>query len=251
MQGRNFMQLTSLIGKLVLSPAGEKIGYVIAALPSRDLKKVSCLLCADNDEEEFYLPVKNILSYGDALIANRSRTSIPTGISCPIGNAVYSHTGGFLGTLGELLLGDGGAPLFIVHHEGSKLTFPYSRVSLGDAVIVYPEGCKKPAPAKITPPKKTKPKSQPEKSAKSKTMPEAEPVQPVPDPQSSVRIAASPTDALNRVNLLGRKLKKSVYDENGCPIAVAGERITETIVSLARRSNRLLQLTVNTLTNVI
>ncbi len=240
------MQLTSLIGKQILSPAGENIGYVLAAQPSRDLKKISCLLCADGDEDEFYLPVKNVLSYGDALIANRSRTSVSSGIPCPIGNAVYSHTGGYLGTLGELLIGDGAAPLFIVHDNGAKLTFPYSRVSLGDALIVYPEGCKKPVPAKTTPPAKTKKEKPAQKQKRAESVAETPaPQPPVPSPQKSAE------DALGRVNLLGRKLKKSVYDENGYPIAKAGERITGEIVSLARRSNRLLQLTVNTLTNVV
>ena len=55
---------------------------------------------------------------------------------------------------------------------------------------------------------------------------------------------------LNRTNLLGKRLKKSVFDDQGKPIALAGERITPEILARARRSNRLLELTVNTLTNL-
>lgn len=55
---------------------------------------------------------------------------------------------------------------------------------------------------------------------------------------------------IDRTNLLGRRVKRSVYDETGTPIAVAGERITPQTIALARRKNRLLALTVNTLTNL-
>ena len=55
---------------------------------------------------------------------------------------------------------------------------------------------------------------------------------------------------INRTNLLGRRVKKSVYDETGAPIALAGERITPETITKARRKNKLLALTVNTLTNL-
>lgn len=238
------MQLTSLIGKQILSPAGERIGYVLAARPSRDLKKVSCLLCADDDEEEFFLPLKNVLSCGDALIAQRVRAEAPTGIPCPIGSAVYTNAGERIGTLGELLLDDE-ETLFIVHEEGGQLTYPPARVAVGDSLIVYPEGCKKPAAVK-----KPSQKAAVKKTQKPKAVEQAAPEK-QDAPEKAAAETAGTEDALNRLNLLGRRLKKSVYDEKGYPIAMAGERITKNIVSLARRSNRLLQLTVNTLTNVM
>ena len=51
-------------------------------------------------------------------------------------------------------------------------------------------------------------------------------------------------------NLLGRRVKRSVFDETGAPVALAGERITPDTVAKARRKNKLLALTVNTLTNI-
>ena len=53
---------------------------------------------------------------------------------------------------------------------------------------------------------------------------------------------------LNHTNLLGRKVKKSVYDDYGIAIALAGERITPAVLARARRAGRLLALAVNTLT---
>lgn len=237
------MQLTSLIGKQILSPAGEHIGYVLAARPSRDLKKVSCLVCADENEEEFFLPVKNVLSFGDALIAQHTHAAAPSGIPCPISSAVYSSEGERIGTLGELLIGEDADPLFIVHEDGAKFTYPLSRVALGDSIIVYAEGCKKPAAVKKPARKPAEKKPQKQKTVAPPHKKETE--------TGTAASTANAEDALNRLNLLGRRLKKSVYDENGYPIALAGERITKNIVSLARRSNRLLQLTVNTLTNVM
>ena len=262
------MQITSLIGKQILSPAGEKIGYVVSAYPSRDFKKISCFLCADEDEEEFFLPAKNVLHWGDALVANRSRISTPTGLPCPVGSPVYTHTGEWMGALGELLIGDEADPLFIVHKEGTKITLPLARVSVGDIIMVYPVGCKKPA-AQKKPARKPAEKVQSAPAPSAKESPAPAPVISAPaapaeipavkteEPeQPATESAAEKTefrteDALNRLNLLGRKVKKTVYDQNGYPIALAGDRITEKIVSLARRNNRLLQLTVNTLTNVI
>lgn len=227
------MQLSLFIGKQVLTPAGENLGYVLAANPTRDFSAIASYLCADAEEEEFYLSAKSVLSSSDALIANRLRLSSPAGVPCPLGKAVFSHTGMLFGTLKDLLLGD--EPLFIVQGKGEEYTFPLSRVSIGDAIMVYPEGEKPAAPSA---PKKKTAHKQRAKSAVKKDEPPA----PVP---------FRTEDALNRVNLLGRKLKKNVYDENGFLIAEAGERITESTVSKARRNNRLLQLTVNTLTNVI
>lgn len=227
------MQLSLFIGKQVLTPAGENLGYVLAANPTRDFSAIASFLCADGEEEEYSLPAKSVLFSSDALIATRPRLSSPTGVPCPLGKAVFSHTGELLGTLNDLLLGD--EPLFLVQGEEAELTFPLSRVSIGDAIMVYPEGEKPAAPPAAK--KKT-----PQKSKAKNAVKKDDPPAPVP---------FRTQDALNRVNLLGRKLKKNVYDENGFLIAEAGERITESTVSKARRCNRLLQLTVNTLTNVI
>lgn len=250
------MQISTVIGKQVLSPQGEKLGYVINAYPARDMKSLAALQCADEDEEEYFLPAKNVVSYGDALIANKARQNTANGIASPVGNAVYSHTGELLGAVDDLLLGDGGEALFIVHRDGTKNAYPFSRVSVGDTLIVYPEGVKKPAPKPERKPAGKKPQSRVQAARETEPKP-AEPQQsaPKPEPPAQPDPPAQPAPqadgGINRVNLLGRKVKKSVYDDFGYPIAVAGETVTPYTVAAARRSNRLLQLTVNTLTNVV
>lgn len=55
---------------------------------------------------------------------------------------------------------------------------------------------------------------------------------------------------VNRFNLLGKQVKRPVYNNQGFPIIAAGQVITAEILNHARRNNRLLELTVNTLTNI-
>lgn len=238
------MKLTSLIGKQILSPAGENLGYVLAAHPSRDMKKLSSLLCADGDENEFFLSAKSLRSCGDALIAGKTRIPAKTGVDSPVGRAVYSDAGESLGTVCELVLGPEGESELIVAHSGAEHSYPLSRVLTGDTFLIYPEGMKKPAKktggSRAGEKRKTRAKQGAQKAKKS-----------APAKQTERADSGENDNGLNRLNLLGRRLKKTVFDEDGFPIALAGEQITPLIVATARRKNRLLQLTVNTLTNVL
>ena len=68
---------------------------------------------------------------------------------------------------------------------------------------------------------------------------------------SAVLNAANSATGVDRLNLLGRQVKITVRDRNGEPIALSGEKITPEILSVARKNNLLLRLTVNTLTNIV
>ncbi len=216
------MEYSSYIGKRVLSPAGEDLGYVKEARVTRDCKKLSCLVCIDGEEEEFVLPARALLAAGDAVIANAARLKAPSGVRAPIGIPAYSCGGEFLGRISDLVMGD--KPLFVLSKEGAKTAFAAELVAVGGSAIVYPEGKR---PAKKIPQKAKKSKPQ--------TMPAAE---------------GCGIDPMDRLNLLGRTVRKSVFDGEGNLIAEAGERITPAVISAARRSSRLLSLTVNTLTNL-
>lgn len=248
-RGKKNMQISSLIGKQVLSPAGEKLGFVYGARLSRDYKKLSCLTCADDDAEEFILPARAILSCGDALIAGNARLAEPTGIPAPVMSPVFTHTGESLGAVCDVICGDEAEPAFVAYHNGVRTEYPLSRTHAGDTLVVYPNAAQKPKTARQKsakrPPKQTKAPAKPaEEIPVPRPAPATEPAPaPVPPPQNDY--------SLNRLNLLGRRVKKSVFDGDGNPVAFAGERITPSVISLARRSNRLLELTVNTLTNVL
>lgn len=246
------MQLSTLIGKPVLTRAGDRLGYVTAALLTRDMKKISSLLCADDDEEEFCIPARAILSAADAVIAGGARLKAPTGIASPIGKPAYTHTGEALGTLTDVELGD--EPALLIASGATTLRCAAACATIGETVIVYPSAAeRRPASARHG--------HAPKKTENTRTMSaqrRSEPTMPADDgvqaPPSMPEAKPSKTHAegfrIDRTNLLGRRVKRSVYDETGTPIAVAGERITPQTIALARRKNRLLALTVNTLTNL-
>ncbi len=100
------MELSTLIGKQILAPNGEILGYVKNAYLTQGNKKVSSLECIDGEENEFYISARAVLSVGDAVMATRSRLAAPTGTACPIGSAAYSYEGEYLGAAGDILLGD-------------------------------------------------------------------------------------------------------------------------------------------------
>ena len=246
------MQLSTLIGKPVLTRAGDRLGYVTAALPTRDLKKISSLVCADDDENEFCLPARAILSVSDAVIAGGARLKAPTGIESPIGKRAYSHTGEELGALSDVELGE--IPSLLIAGDNGQLRCDAACATIGETVIVYPSPeDRRPAAAKRrhTPKKNTVAATMSEVS--SAATPPSPPPMSEPDIQ---KMQSSPEPPrrdgfrIDRTNLLGRQVKKSVYDETGAPIALAGERITPETITKARRKNKLLALTVNTLTNL-
>ena len=243
------MELSSLIGKEILTPTGDKLGYAKSAFVSRDYKRLSSLVCIDEDEEEFYLPARAVLASDDVIIAGKARLAAPTSLPCPIGTPAYSEKGEHFGVVGDLLVGDGD-PVYVIVKDGIRTSYAADCVVTGKTMIVYPDG--KP---KRTVPKKTakNAKLAPRNPAQASEKQEAKPKPAAPAtsaPTAATKENANAFDALNRCNLLGRRVKKSVYDENGSPIALANERITPEILSCARRHNKLLQLTVNTLTNI-
>lgn len=275
------MQLSSLIGKNIVSPAGEQLGYITGAYLSRDLFKLVALAAVDGEEEEFLLPMRAVQAIGDAVIAGKSRASAISGVPAPIGVHAYSEKGALLGVVADWLFGDCD-PAVIIVRDGVRKGYPAEKALSEESVIVYLEE-ERPAPAKKKPksekkrPEELPPVSlgqdealsspisetqSPSDEAASAPLPEAEHLPPehLPSEQNSETGAAlQGADAdgkkpvkfeLGGRNLLGRKVVRSVFDAQGEPVALAGDRITPEVLSRARRKGRLLALTVNTLTNV-
>lgn len=246
------MQISTLIGKQILSPNGEHLGYVTGAYLTRDLSALSALAAADEEEEEFFLPVKSVLSCSDAIIAQGTKIS-PVGVPVPLMKAAFTHTGGALGIVTDWQ--DGRLPCFTVSCKGLLLTVPAAFVRAEGTVLLYPEPL--PVRKKTSKPKKPKTESvssdpaQPDPTAPSGT-PEPSPAPVLSEalgsetPEPSAAPKAVPL--FYRGNLLGRRIKRNVFDGEGAPIALAGEKVTPEILSRARRKGKLLALTVNTIT---
>ena len=114
-------------------------------------------------------------------------------------------------------------------------------ISAGDKKVAAKRRKKK------TPFKEEKAEKKPEAEEKAK---EKAPAEEVAIPQEFIPMMNAPA-GLDRLNLLGRQVKIAVRDKNGEVIALSGQRITPEILSLARKNNLLLRLTVNTLTNIV
>ncbi len=246
------MQLSEFIGKPVLSPAGASYGYVLAARPARDFRAIACLVCADADEEEFYLPMRAVRSSGDALIAGKARLTSPTGVAFPVGRAAYTSEGEFLGTVCDAELKED--PELILFDEGETFPVPVRLAAFGERVVLYKTESEKNAAVRMPQRKKKNGATMPEMDTESvqneATMPETETSVSETEPSDTVPKPERPNAIrlLNHNNLLGRRVKRSVFDSFGNPVALAGERVTPAMLSAARKCNRLLELTVNTLT---
>ena len=241
------MEVSTMIGAEIFSPAGEKLGYVKSVYLSKDRKKITCLLCVDEGEsgedDEFIMPFRAVLSVKDVVIARKMRITKLVGSPVPVGINAYSDTGEALGTLCEILVGDGG-PVYIVTKNGVRTSYPDGTVVIGEALMISPQGTKK-AGAKS---RKKKRGSKTEKEIAATEAPAT--VEAVQAPIEFAPIVNA-TAGIDRLNLLGRQVKITVHDHNGEVIALSGQRITPEILSLARKNNLLLRLTVNTLTNIV
>lgn len=259
------MELSTIIGKPVLSPAGERLGYVKNVYVGKNLDSVLSLGCIDDEEEEFYLPYRAVLSAEDAVIARPHAVSAPSGVPCPIGMAAYSHRGEALGIVTDLLFTDGGASV-VVLRDGVRTPYDGALVSVGETAIVYPDGETKQAAAKHPPKKRTvrAAKNPPREESKPAKLPLEEPKpaeipleepnpagrETPPNDRTDGRAEEAVSEGIYRMNLLGRRVKRDVCDGQGFPIARTGEKVTPSVLREARRHNRLLELTVNTLTNI-
>ena len=239
------MEVSTMIGAEIFTPAGEKLGYVKSVYLSKDRKKITCLLCVDEGEsgedDEFIMPFKAVLAVKDVVIARKMRISKTIGSPVPVGINAYSDTGEALGVLCEILVGDGG-PVYIVTKNGVRTSYPDGSVIIGEALMIAPEGAKAGAKASSK-----KGKSKTKSTSPSKEIVAVEP----PSGEFAPIMNVTGPAGIDRLNLLGRQVKLTVYDQNGDVIALSGQRITPEILSLARRNNLLLRLTVNTLTNIV
>lgn len=254
------MQLSSLIGKKLISPAGEQLGYVTGAYLSRDLKSLSALAAADAEEEEFILPIRAVKANADAIIATRRRIPSAVGVPAPIGRKAFSEKGEDLGVVSDWLFGDC-QPVFIVVKDGVRTSYTAEKVVSEAHVVVYLSGTR-PSPKKHVKKAETAAETQKEAPMSEETPLEIPSVSPsettdapeeranVPVPERAEKNTEQTKFELGSRNLLGKRVVRSVFDAQGEAVALAGDRITPEVLSRARRKGRLLALTVNTLTNV-
>lgn len=93
------MNVSLLYGKKVISTEGRK-GYVISVNAAAG--KIECLTCADEDENEFFVDMKNVLKIGDAILFEDRERAIRAAKPIRLGRASYDDGGIYLGTLEDM-----------------------------------------------------------------------------------------------------------------------------------------------------
>lgn len=128
------MNVSDLYGQKIVSTTGKK-GYIISVNASDEA--IEGLVCADSDEREFIVDVKNIIRYGNEIVYEDRESSIRKAKPIRLGRVSYTTDGKYLGLVEEFVL------------KGNKITgvkigakkYPVQAVVFGDAAIV--KGVKK------------------------------------------------------------------------------------------------------------
>ncbi|MDE6667518.1 MAG: hypothetical protein K2K38_04120 [Clostridia bacterium] len=93
------MNVSLLYGKKVLSTEGRK-GYVISVNAAAG--KIECLTCADEDENEFFVDMKNVLKIGETILFEDRERAIKAAKPIRLGRASYDDGGMYLGNLEDM-----------------------------------------------------------------------------------------------------------------------------------------------------
>ena len=125
------MKISELFGKIAESTTGKR-GYVLGvkALAS----KIVCLVCADEDEREFVVDIKNVNSIADKIIYEDRDQTIKKAREICLGRASFDGEGNFLGNLEEITFSGNK----LVKAKIGKKAYAIDELSCGDAIIVRP-----------------------------------------------------------------------------------------------------------------
>lgn len=262
------MRHSELIGKQIFTRDGNFLGTAIGAILEKNLSKVAALRCADAEEEEFFLPFPAVQSYATAIITRADgekysprkeerleqeegeNPSLPDFFSypaAPIGKKVLSVGGEELGVCSDFLF-LGRSARMLVSREREILSFPTANLRVNEVVIVAPFPAR--SGGKGTGEKRAKTVRTEKEIAKTPTAREESP-QPKEKEGRGEEISPrrEKQSSFDRFDLLGRYVRRSVFSANGSLLFREGELITPYLLRIARENNKLLELTVATLTD--
>lgn len=123
------MKLSSIYGKKVLSTAGKE-GYVLAVFIKENA--IECLICADENENEFTIGGENIKSISKKIVFKEGESAKLNAKPLRLGLPVYDCTGELLGKLSDCTLTK---TALTFAHVGNK-KFSFDDIVVGDAIII-------------------------------------------------------------------------------------------------------------------
>ncbi|MBD5583512.1 MAG: hypothetical protein HDQ88_00275 [Clostridia bacterium] len=122
------MNVSLFYGKKTVSTDGKR-GYIISV--NAYAGKIECLVCADEDENEFIIDAKSIKSYGDKIIYEDRATAMKRAKPVRLGRASYDDNGKYLGCIEEFTCS--GAK--ILKAKIGKKSYPADKLIYGDVII--------------------------------------------------------------------------------------------------------------------
>lgn len=122
------MNVSLFYGKKTVSTEGKR-GYVISV--NACAGKIECLVCADEDENEFIVDVNSIKSFGDKIIYEDRASAIKKAKPIRLGRASYDDKGRYLGCIEEFTCS--GAKI-LKAKIGNK-SYPANELIYGDVII--------------------------------------------------------------------------------------------------------------------
>lgn len=125
------MNVSLFFGQKVLSTDGKK-GYVVSVNAAAG--KIECLICADEDENEFYVDMKNVLKLGEPIIFDDRESKIKAAKPVRLGRASYNDKGIYLGNLVDMTVSGNK----IMRVKIGKKSYKATELTYGDVVIHKP-----------------------------------------------------------------------------------------------------------------
>lgn len=123
------MKLSSIFGKKIISKAG-KSGYVISVYA--DGGKICGLVCADENENEFFVGADSIKSVKTNIAYKGGTTEKINGSPVTLGKPVFDGEGEYYGDLTDFTVENNE---LVCAHVGIK-KFSCGDIAVGDAVII-------------------------------------------------------------------------------------------------------------------
>ncbi|MDE6598281.1 MAG: hypothetical protein K2K60_06550 [Clostridia bacterium] len=123
------MKVSLFYGMKVESSSGKR-GYVISVNVNGG--RLECLVCADEDENEFSVDVKNIISVKESIKFEDRESAIKASTPLRLGKPVYDNDGMYMGTLTDFSVEKNVLSAAFV----GRKKFSADDLVCGDAVIV-------------------------------------------------------------------------------------------------------------------
>lgn len=123
------MKISEIYGKIIESTAGKR-GYVLKIMACRG--SIEGLVCADEEEREFVVDMKTVVSIADKIIYEDRESAIKRARELSLGRASFDEEGNYLGNLEEFTFSGNK----LLKAKIGKKNYSPSELSCRDAVIV-------------------------------------------------------------------------------------------------------------------